>query len=197
MHVTVVRPSELGEGEAAQWRAFQDSSLIMSHPFLSLSYAKAWDIVTDNARVAVVEDGGRIQAFIPYAIGDRKIAAAIGGTHTSVDGIVSSGSRLDMRAVVRKSGLRGWRFSRAPVDQQVLDPYRYRGARDRRTVSCINLVGDFDKYLSDLRDGVKKRIVKAERSRRALERAAGPVRFDWRNQGTEHFAQLIEWKSAQ
>ncbi len=158
MHVTVVRPSELGEGEAAQWRAFQGSSLMMSHPFLSLSYVKAWGLVAANARVAVVEDGGRIEAFIPYAIGDRKIAAAIGDIHTSVDGIVSSGVPLDMRAIVRKSGLRGWRFSRAPVDQQALDPYRYRGARDWRTVSCIDLAGDFDEYLSDLRDGVKKRI---------------------------------------
>jgi CelD/BcsL family acetyltransferase involved in cellulose biosynthesis len=197
MQVTVVRPADLGEGEAAQWRAFQGSSLLMSHPFLSLSYVKAWGVANANVRVTVVEENGRIEAFIPYEIGDGKIAALTGGTQTYIDGFVSSGAPLDMRTVVRRSGLRGWRFSRAPVEQKALDPYRYDGAHHRRTGQSIDLSGGYDKYLSDLRDGVKKTITKAERSRRALQREAGPVSFDWRNQKPEYFDQLIEWKSAQ
>ena len=197
MQVTVVRPAELGESEAARWRAFQGSSLMMSHPFLSLSYAKAWGKVNANARVTVVEDNGRIEAFIPYEIGDGKIATGIGRTHTYVDGIVSAGLPLDIRAIIKKSGLRGWRFTRAPEDQKALDPYRYSGAQDRRSASYVDLSEGYDNYLSDLRDGVKKRIAKTEKSRRALLRAAGSVTFDWRSSKPEYFDQLIEWKSAQ
>jgi CelD/BcsL family acetyltransferase involved in cellulose biosynthesis len=197
VQVTVVRPADLGESEAARWRAFQATSLMMSHPFLSLSYVKAWATVNANARVTVVEDNGRIEAFMPYEVGDGKIATGIGGAHTNVDGLVSSGAPLDMRAVVRKSGLRGWRFTRAPVDQKALDPYRYRGASQRRSALYADLSGGYDNYLSDLRDGVKKRIVKVERSRRALQREIGPVSYDWRNLKPEYFDQLIEWKSAQ
>ena len=101
MQVTLVRPSDLGESEAAQWRAFQSSSLMMSHPFLSLSYVKAWGEVNANARVTVVEDDGQVVAFIPYEIGDGKTASTLGGPHTPMDGVVSSGAPLDMRAIVK------------------------------------------------------------------------------------------------
>ena len=90
MRITVVRPSDLGKSEAARWREFQTSSLMMSHPYLSLSYVKAWSMANAKARVAVVEDSGQIAAFIPYEIGDGEIAATLGGAHTSVDGMVSS-----------------------------------------------------------------------------------------------------------
>jgi CelD/BcsL family acetyltransferase involved in cellulose biosynthesis len=170
---------------------------MMSHPLLSLSYVKAWGIVNANTRVTVVEDNGRIEAFIPYEIGEGKIATGVGGAHTYVHGIVGSGVPLDMRSIIRKSGLRGWRFTRAPEDQKALDPYRYRGARDRRSATYIDLSGGYDTYLSELRDGVKKRIAKTEKSRRSLQRFAGSVSFDWRNSKPEYFDQLIEWKSAQ
>jgi CelD/BcsL family acetyltransferase involved in cellulose biosynthesis len=96
MQVTVVRPCDLGKSEAAEWRAFQSSSLMKSHPFLSLTYVKAWGEANANARVTVVEDNGRIEAFIPYEIGDGKIASTIGGGQTAVDGVVSSGAPLDI-----------------------------------------------------------------------------------------------------
>ena len=197
MQVTVVRPSDLGESEAAQWRALQSSSLMMSHPFLSLSCVKAWGEVNANARVTVVEDDGQVVAFITYEIGDGKTASTLGGAHTPVDGVVSSGAPLDMRAIVKKSGLRGWRFSRAAVDQKALDPYRYRGVRDWRSVSYIDLSEGYDKYLSDLSDGVRKKIARTETYRRSLQRKVGPVSFDWANPKPEYFDQLIEWKSAQ
>jgi CelD/BcsL family acetyltransferase involved in cellulose biosynthesis len=197
MQVTVVRPSDLGKSEAAQWRAFQSSSLMKSHPFLSLTYVKAWGEANANARVTVVEDNGRIEAFIPYEIGDGKIASTIGGGQTAVDGVVSSGAPLDMRTIIKKSGLRGWRFSRAPVDQKALDPYRYRDARDWRSVSYVDLSGGYDKYLSDLSDGFKERITRTEKYRRSLQRKMGSVSFDRANPKPEYFDQLIEWKSAQ
>ena len=197
MQVTVVRPSELGESEAAQWRAFQSSSLMMSHPFHSLSYAKAWDKVNANARVTVVEDNGQIEAFIPYEIGDGKIASTLGGAHTVVDGVVSSGAPLDMRAIIKKSDLRGWRFSLAPVDQKALDPHRYHGVHHWRSASYVDLSEGYDNYLAGLSEGVKKRIARTETYRRSLQRKMGSVSFDWANSKPEFFDQLIEWKSAQ
>ena len=197
MQVTVVRPSDLGESEAARWRTFQGSSLMMSHPFLSLSYVKAWGTVNSNARVSVVEDNGRIEAFIPYEVDDGKIAAGVGGAHTYVDGLVGSDAPLDVRAIVRKSGLRGWRFSRAAVDQSALDPYRYRGTHHWHSGKYVDLSGGYDKYLLDLGASVRRKITSTEKSRRALQRDIGPVSFEWKSPRPEYFDQLIEWKSAQ
>ena len=197
MQVTVVRPSELGCSEARQWRAFQGSSRLMSHPFLSLSYARTWGAAKPGARVAVVEDNGRIQAFIPFELGAGRIAGTLGGGQTAIDGMVTSGVPLNMPAVVRKAGLRGWRFERAPVDQKALDPHRYSGPHHCRTVSYADLSGGYDKYLSDLSDGTRKRIARTEAYRRALQRKAGSVSFEWRVPKPEFFDQLMEWKSAQ
>lgn len=197
MRITVVRPADLGKDEAARWREFQTSSLMMSHPYLSLSYVKAWSMANAKARVAVVEDSGQIAAFIPYEIGDGEVAATLGGAHTAVDGMVSSDLPLNVRTIVKKSGLRGWRFSRAPVSQRALDPYRYHGAHHWRSVPYVDLSGGYDKYVSDLKDSVKKRVARTEAYRRALQRKMGPVSFDWSNPKPEYFEQLIEWKSAQ
>ena len=85
-------------------------------PFLEL--CQGWGTVNSNARVSVVEDNGRIEAeLIPYEVDDGKIAAGVGGAHTYVDGLVGSDAPLDVRAIVGNPGLRGWRFSRAAVDQ--------------------------------------------------------------------------------
>lgn len=197
MQVTAVRPSELGPNEAGQWRAFQGSSLMMSHPFLSLSYAGAWEIANASARIAVVEESGRIEAFLPFEIGDGKVASTLGGALTAVDGMVSSGTSLNMRAIVRKAGLRGWRFERAPVEQKALDPYRYDGSHHWRTAPYADLSKGYDEYLSDLSAGTRKRIARTEAYRRALQRKVGSVSFDWRNPKPEYFDQLVQWKSAQ
>jgi CelD/BcsL family acetyltransferase involved in cellulose biosynthesis len=113
----------------------------MSQPFLSLSYARIWEAAKPDARVAVVEDSGRIEAFVPFEIGDGRIASPLGGAYTAIDGMVTSGAPLNMRAVVRKAGLRGWRFDRVPVDQKALDAHRYSGPRHCRTVSYVDLSG--------------------------------------------------------
>lgn len=197
MQVTLIRPSELGRSEAEQWRAFQGSSQLMSHPFLSLSYARTWETATPSARVAVVEDNGQIQAFIPFELGAGKIAGPLGGAHTALDGMVTSGVPLNMPAVVRKAGLRGWRFEHVPVDLKALDPHRYSGPNHCRTVSYVDLSGGYDKYLSDLSDGTRKRIARTEAYRRALHRKVGSVSFEWRVPKPEYFDQLMEWKSAQ
>jgi len=150
-----------------------------------------------NVRIAVVEDNGQIEAFVPYEMGDGGVAAAVGGIHTGVDGIVSSGAPLDMRAVIKKSGLRGWRFSRTPAEQKDLDPYRYQGQYHCRSVSCVDLSQGHEQYLSSLDVSAKKRVTRTESYRRALQRKTGCVELEWASPKPEYFDQLIEWKSAQ
>ena len=40
MRVTVVRPGDLGPGEASLWATFQRSSPVTLNPFLSLTFAR-------------------------------------------------------------------------------------------------------------------------------------------------------------
>src|SRR5690348_14801528 len=101
MKVTVVRPEELGASEEKLWREFQELSPAVAHPCLSLPYARAAARVDKNGRVAVVEDGGRVCAFIPYSKEDDGVAGTLGGNQTALDGLVSSAAAIDLRAAVR------------------------------------------------------------------------------------------------
>lgn len=78
MRVTVVRPGDLGSTEAASWAKFQHASPMMSNPFLSLTFAQAVGRYRPSARVAVVEEDGQVDAFLPFELASRKVAVPIG-----------------------------------------------------------------------------------------------------------------------
>jgi CelD/BcsL family acetyltransferase involved in cellulose biosynthesis len=195
--VTVVRPGELDASEEKLWREFQSSSPMTAHPCLSLDYARAVCRADESGRVAVVEDGGQICAFIPYSKGDDGIAATLGGGQTALDGLVSSSDRMDLRAVVRGAGLRGWRFSRAPVEQRPLDPYRYQGGFHAELIYFSDLRNGYDGYMRDLPRGGRNEIATAARRRRALEREVREVSFEWNSSDPSHLSLLLNWKSDQ
>src|ERR1700722_13551767 len=158
MQVTVVRPAELGISEEKQWREFQTSYLMAAHPNYSLTFARAACRADENGRVAVAEDGGVIRAFLPYTKGNDGIATVLGGGQTGVDGVISSNDPIDLRQVVRRAGLRGWRFGHAPAEQAAVNPYRYEGGYHSQEVRFADLRDGYDAYLQALSKSVSKRI---------------------------------------
>ena len=197
MKVTVVRPDELDASEEKLWREFQNLSPMTAYPCFSLDYARAVCRADESGRVAVVEDGGKICAFIPYSKDDDGIAATLGGGQTALDGLVSSSDRIDLRAVVRGAGLRGWRFSRAPVEQHALDPYRYQGSFHAELIYFSDLRNGYDGYMRALPKGGRNEIATAARRRRALEREVREVSFEWNSNDPSHLPLLLNWKSDQ
>ena len=135
---------------------------------LSLTYVQAVGRARDNARVAVAEEDGKIKAFIPYQLGEQKIAMPIEGRWGGLDGLISSNMPLDVRSVVRQAGLRGWRFFHAPAEQEALAPHRYRHNYHGTTVPIIDLSDGYDAYLSGMNESVRKRVSRTATYRRAL-----------------------------
>jgi CelD/BcsL family acetyltransferase involved in cellulose biosynthesis len=197
MQVTVVRPIELGISEEKQWREFQTTYAAAANPNYSLTFARAACRADPSGRVAIVEDGGAIRAFIPYTVGSRGIATTLGGGQVNTDGLISSNQPLDLRQVIRLAGLRGWIFSRAPVAQTPVDPYRYEGSYHRQLIRFVNLRGGYDAYRQALPRGVTKRISRTAGYRRALERDVGEVSFVWNDSDPASHSLLLKWKSAQ
>jgi CelD/BcsL family acetyltransferase involved in cellulose biosynthesis len=193
--VTVVRPDELDASEEKLWHEFQTLSPMAAHPCLSLAYARAVCRADDSGRVAVVEDGRKICAFIPYSKESDGVAATLGGGQTALDGLVSSTERIDLRAAVRATGLRGWRFSRAPVDQHALDPYRYPGSFHEELIYFSDLRNGYDGYMRGISKSGRNEIASAARRRRALEREVREVSFEWHSGNPSHLPLLLNWKS--
>jgi len=190
MQVTVIRPEDLGPGEADLWAEFQRSSPVMSSPFLSLTFAQAVGRSRPGARVAVVEDGGQIAAFLPFELASRKVAVPIGDPMNELQGFIGSAAPIDARAVVRKAGLRGWRFLHVPAEQDSLLPHCYDGTR----VQCpvIDLAGGYQSYFSSRHRNSTKRIAE---KRRALARQLGEVSLEWNSRRPADLQKVIEWKT--
>jgi CelD/BcsL family acetyltransferase involved in cellulose biosynthesis len=190
MRVTVVRPGELGPAAAASWSQFQKQSPVMSNPFLSLTFSQAVGKYRPGARVAVVEEGGRIEAFLPFEPGPGRIAVPIGDPMNDLQGFIGSGSPIDARAVVRKSGLRGWRFLHVPADQYALVPHHYK----ETTVQCpvIDLLGGYQSYQQSIARSATYKT--AQKKRRSMERQLGPVSLVWGTADQAALRRLIGWK---
>lgn len=190
MQVTVVRPGDLGPAEAALWSGFQARSPVQSDPFLSLTFAQAVGRYRPAARVAVVEEGGRIEAFLPFELAAHKIAVPIGGSMNNLQGFIGSGTPLDARAIMRKAGLRGWRFVHVPADLDALRPYHYEDTEVRCQV--ISLRAGYQDYMNSRRKQTVKRIAE---KRRFLARQAGELSLVWNSSRPEDLRQIIEWKT--
>lgn len=195
MRVSVVAPGELGPSEARRWAELQGGEAGLSSPFLSYSYARILGQHRPNARVAVVEEGGQIGAFLPYELGPGRIASPLGGVLTMTDGVVGGTTAIDLRAAVRLAGLRGWRFRHAPAGQLALRPYAYRWSYHGAEVLSIDLRDGFD---APAPLAGQTSLSKAVRYQcRHLERELGPLRFEWTSAESGHLGRLFAWKVAQ
>jgi CelD/BcsL family acetyltransferase involved in cellulose biosynthesis len=182
MRVTVVRPSDLGTDEATLWRNFKHSTSEGLSPFMSFTFTQAVGRFRSNARVAVVEDNGQILAFLPFELRTGSVGMPIGYPMNNLQGFITSGLPMDVRWVIKHAGLRGWRFTSAPVDQRDLAPFRHEGT----TVPCPVI---------DLTKGDLSLISERKRARRALEKQFGTVRLEWHSAQPLQIDRLIEWKS--
>jgi CelD/BcsL family acetyltransferase involved in cellulose biosynthesis len=197
VRVTVVRPAELGPSEAAVWQKFQQASPVTAHPCLSLSYARAQARKDGGTRVAIAEDDGEITAFLPYRLDRHRMAVPLAGG-SGLEGLVCPiGRPINVRALVRKAGLRGYRFYHAPMEQVALAPHRYLYNYHGTTTYVADLSAGHDAYLRALGPSVSKRISRTKTYRRALERKVGPVVFEWNSYSPDYVRLLIDWKSQQ
>jgi CelD/BcsL family acetyltransferase involved in cellulose biosynthesis len=191
MRVTIVRPGDLGPSEASLWARFQKSSPELQNPFFSLTFAQVVDRHRPNSRVAVVEDDGAIQTFLPFDLGPQRIGMPIGNPMNNLQGFISGGAPIDARQVIRKAGLRGWRYIAAPVTQRALTAHHYDGTLVE--ASLMDLSDGYEPFFASLSKKFTKDFGNLWRS---LERDLGPVSLEWRATAPEHIRQLIDWKSA-
>ena len=182
MRVSVVRPAELGPSEARTWAKFQQHSPVTLSAFFSLTFTQAIGRSRPNARVAVIEDNGQIEAFLPFEVSAARLAMPIGYPMNDLHGFIGSGAPIDARRVIRKAGLRGWRFISAPTEQQPLVSHQYQG-----TVVQVPVI--------NLRTGYESQLSRRRKSRRALERQLGTISLEWHSSRHEHLRQLLAWKA--
>ncbi|MEU5884626.1 GNAT family N-acetyltransferase [Spirillospora sp. NPDC047279] len=194
MHVSVIRPGELGAAELTAWQKMQVDLPHLANPFLSAGYAVAVGEVVDGARVAVLSDGQDIVGFFPFELHGRVTAGAIGGWLSLGQGLVHTpGLELDARGLLGSCGLAAWEFGTLVGDQPWFAPY----ATKHLDSALMDLGGGFDGFTEALRAKGSKVVKQTRYKERKLGRDVGEVSFDFDVRDDAALALVRAWKSDQ
>jgi CelD/BcsL family acetyltransferase involved in cellulose biosynthesis len=187
---TVCLPSELGSAELDRWRAIRSRCPDLDNPFLSPEFTLAVGRSHPNARVAVIEEGGRVAGFFPFERRSFGLGVPIGAGLSDCEAIICEpGVDLGMNQLLAQCGLASWRFD-CLIDTE-------RAMVAPTALECnspiIDLSIGFGAYLAV--EGRHSRTL-FQRERK-LDRELGPVRFGFGVDDDSALGKMMEWKSQQ
>ncbi len=190
MRATVCLPKELGGPELDRWRQIRSRRPDLDNPFLSLEFVLAVGRIRPEARVAVVEDGGRVVAFFAFERRPLGLAVPIGAGLSDSQAIICEPDiDVDVHELLGQCGLAAWRFDhlvgtqRAMVGSNVIE----------YASPIIDVSGGFEAYVSSA-GHFFHHIFKKERK---IGREIGPVRFGFGVDDDEALNMMMAWKSEQ
>jgi len=190
LKTTILPAAELSEDLCARWRAIQADNIDLANPFFAPEFTKAVAAVRPETKVAVIEDAGIIQAFLPYHPGKLGFGQPVGEILSDYHGLVAP-AEFDMppKLLLCQTGLVAWDFNHAPATQRVLRP----GMKLPSSSPIIDLSAGYAAYL-DAHRSAKNELM---RKYRRLEREVGPVRFVDRSEDKGLLEMCLNLKSRQ
>lgn len=190
MKTTVCLPKDLGSPELDRWHAICSGRPDLDNPFLSAEFALAVGHTRPEARVAIVEDGGRIVAFFPFERRSFGLGVPIGAGLSDCQAIVCEPEvDLDVHELLARCGLAAWRFDHlVGTERAMVGPNAIEVASP-----IVDVSAGFDAYLAH--EGRHSRSI--FQHERKLAREVGPVRFGFGVDDDEALGRMIEWKSEQ
>jgi CelD/BcsL family acetyltransferase involved in cellulose biosynthesis len=193
VRISVVAPSELGPAELAAWRAMQEADLRLASPFLAPEFTLAVARHRPGARVAVLEDDGRIVGFFPHHESRRVIGRPIGQEISDCQGLVHApGLTVDARRLLQGSRLLLFEYDSLSADQAAFAPHH----AVVEPSPVIDLRAGWPAYLEDRRR-TGDLVRQAERKQRRMTRELGEERFELDDRDPDAAAAVRRWKSAQ
>lgn len=174
MKTTVIPASELSDDLCFRWREIQSQNEDLSSPFFAPEFTKAVGAVRSDARVAIIEDSGAIQAFFPYHLGKFDFGRPIGDGLSDYHGLVASAG-FDMPAcqLLYDTGLVAWDFNHAPASQKMLRT----GMKFESSSPVMDLSRGYMVYEKSRKEAGTELFGKCANFTRRLEREFGEVRF--------------------
>ncbi|GII78425.1 hypothetical protein Sru01_34070 [Sphaerisporangium rufum] len=193
MRVTVVHPRELGPAEIARWRAIQTGDPALDSPFLTPEFTVEVGRVREQARVAVLTDGGEIVGFLPFERHPMGIGMPVGAGLTDVQGMVHvKDIEFDPRALMRDCGLAVLEFDHLAAGQPLV-PERHT----RHASPVIDLSDGYPAYVEHLKRVSGKTYKSTAYKSRKLGRDAGALRHDYGVHDPAVLRTLLSWKTDQ
>jgi CelD/BcsL family acetyltransferase involved in cellulose biosynthesis len=189
MKTTVRLPRDLGIRELDWWREICARRPDFDNPFLTPGFTLAVGRARPAARVAVVEEGGRIVALFPFERRPLGLAVPIGAGLSDCQAIICEpDARLDIGALLAGCGIAAWRFDHLVATQRAVAP-----AAVIHDSALIDVSAGFDAYLA----GKGRQFRKVFKSERKLAAEVGAVRFEFGVSDDDALGRMMGWKSEQ
>lgn len=194
MRCDLIHPSELDPALTRRWRDLAVEGGYDS-AFMLPGFTGAAGEARSDARVAVLEDGGRAVGFWPMHLRPLGMARPIGAPFSDQHGpVLADGVEFDPQAVLRQAGVASYSYN------AMHDP---RGAasaaaKELHAVYIAAPGGDGAAYLARLRAAHKRYFKSLDRRRRRAERdEAMDLRVTPDDRDPEAYETILRWKRSQ
>ncbi|GGU95050.1 cellulose biosynthesis protein CelD [Streptomyces albospinus] len=199
MDLAVHRPGELTGADGDAWRSLQSEARALgapqlANPFLAPEFTLAVGRCRPGVRIAVIRQGARPVAFLPFQRSALGLGRAVGLGVSDAQGMVHRpGFRWDAQELVRACGLSVLEFDHLVEGQESFGVGGLRGFGS----PVIDVDRGFDAYVRQLRARSPKFTRTTFAKERRLGRDAGPVRYVHDERDPAALRALMRWKSAQ
>jgi CelD/BcsL family acetyltransferase involved in cellulose biosynthesis len=197
--------------EIARWREIQSAGRDLASPYLTPQYVAAVASVRPGIRVAVMEDGNRVEGFFPYQDVAPGVAEAVGDKISDCHAvIVGPDFAWTAEDLLRGAKLNAWDYRRVPLSQAQFHPYHTETFRS----PLVDLSAGFEAYAAargaghrpahcntgqagDMPYSGSRILVKAAAAKARLERAEGPLQYEAQCPDVAALQALMHCKSEQ
>jgi CelD/BcsL family acetyltransferase involved in cellulose biosynthesis len=194
MKTTVIPAAELGAGESAIWRSFQQVQPELGSPYMAPELVATVAKVRPGTRVAILEDAGEIIGFFPFERRALGYGVPVAPGLTGCQGVVHAPDAVwDAHDLLRECGLGVWEFDHLVDGQKPFERFQVLRAKS----PVIDLSEGSAALLANLRRRSTRVAKKLPKVQRQLERDFGPVRCDFETTDPEKLRMLMAWKSDQ
>jgi CelD/BcsL family acetyltransferase involved in cellulose biosynthesis len=194
MRVACIHPQELDASLQAQWRALQMASPRYGSPYLHPRFALLVGAQRSDARVLVIEDGGRIVGFWGLHKRPDGFGRPLGQPLADENGpVLHPEAEIDLPASLRAAGFAAAAFTGAPAPPQALA----RFVADAGQTARLDVSAGGPATLNALRAAHARHFKNMRRKERKAIEASGPIRFVAQTGDRATLRQLMAWKRAQ
>jgi CelD/BcsL family acetyltransferase involved in cellulose biosynthesis len=186
--------AEAGPAAAETWTALRASNPVLRSPFFSWEFTRAVAARQPHVELAVVEDARGVAGYLPFQrVGPRR-AEPVGTPLNDYQGLIARpGLAFDPLRLLDACALERFDYDHVVAEQPAWAPYH----RQRAFSPFLDLSAGFEAWARDRRRVGRSRFERLKELRRALGRAAGPLRFEYDVRDERVLEALLSLKSDQ
>lgn len=190
--VQLVSTDELCGELADRWNSLRLSNDHLSSPYFDINFVKAVSKVRDDVKVAMFLEDDVIVGFLPFQLNSSRHAVPAGGRLNDYQGIIGNINDVEshFKKLFQTCDINSYAFHAMPEESEAFQPYAFRAVRAHHLDLSIGWES-YRKWVRKHSSTVKRQGQKT----RNLEKALGPIRFEFDSHQGDTLERLIELKS--